>query len=92
MQEVAKPAGLVGRGGCWFESGTARIHAGIEEDFGPARNAHPALEVEGLQEILGRCESDGAPANYDTPFVGFRRLYILEPFGNRLELLECKVP
>jgi catechol 2,3-dioxygenase-like lactoylglutathione lyase family enzyme len=35
LSEVAKPAGLAARGGVWFESGDAKIHLGIEEDFAP---------------------------------------------------------
>ncbi|GHE89012.1 hypothetical protein GCM10018785_65300 [Streptomyces longispororuber] len=33
MTEVPKPAGLAGRGGCWFEAGTVRLHLGVEADF-----------------------------------------------------------
>jgi len=44
MKEVAKPAALAKRGGCWFESGKVQIHLGVEADFYPARKAHPALQ------------------------------------------------
>ena len=44
MQEVPKPAALAGRGGCWFASGTAELHLGVEEDFRRAKKAHPSRE------------------------------------------------
>ena len=33
------------RGGCWFGGGAVSLHLGVEEDFRPARKAHPALVV-----------------------------------------------
>ncbi|MFX8270408.1 glyoxalase, partial [Acinetobacter baumannii] len=41
LTEVAKPAELAGRGGCWFEAGAVKLHLGVEDDFRPARKAHP---------------------------------------------------
>ncbi|MEJ7722438.1 MAG: GntR family transcriptional regulator [Ilumatobacteraceae bacterium] len=48
LAEVPKPAALAARGGCWFESGEVRVHLGVEDDFHPARKAHPALVVRDL--------------------------------------------
>ena len=44
----AKPPVLAARGGCWFEAGAVRVHLGVEDDFRPARKAHPALVVADL--------------------------------------------
>ncbi len=56
IPQVAKPPHLEGRGGCWFESGLTRVHLGVEEDFTPAKKAHPALVVDGLSApCTGRC-------------------------------------
>ena len=43
IPEVPKPPALAGRGGCWFEAGAVRVHVGVDDDFRPARKAHPAL-------------------------------------------------
>ena len=43
MTEIEKPAELKKRGGCWFQSGSVQLHLGVENDFRPARKAHPAL-------------------------------------------------
>ena len=51
IPEVAKPPHLAVRGGCWFERGQLKVHLGVEQDFLPARKAHPAFVVEGLREL-----------------------------------------
>lgn len=90
MKEIPKPEPLAGRGGCWFASGEAQVHLGIEEDFRPARKAHPGLVVEELDEILARCEAAGLAAKPDAEIGGRRRVHVFDPFGNRLELIEAK--
>jgi len=92
MREIPKPEALAGRGGCWFASGEAHVHLGVEEDFRPAKKAHPALVVEGFDEILAWCESAGLPTKADAEIDGRRRVHLFDPFGNRLELIEAKRP
>jgi predicted enzyme related to lactoylglutathione lyase len=72
----------------WFVAGSVNLHLGIEAEFYPAKRAHPALVVEGLDEILVACEHAGISVKPDVSFNGFRRVHILDPFGNRLELME----
>lgn len=88
IPERPKPAPLARRGGVWFEDGPLKIHLGVEEDFRPARKAHPALLVEGLAEFIRRCEQVGGPVVTDEPLAGFNRVCVSDPFGNRIELLE----
>lgn len=90
MKEIPRPEPLSGRGGCWFCSGEAQVHLGVEEDFRPAKKAHPALVVTGLDEILARCEAAKLTTKPDTEIDGRRRLHVFDPFGNRLELIEPK--
>jgi catechol 2,3-dioxygenase-like lactoylglutathione lyase family enzyme len=89
LEEVPKPTALTNRGGCWFKSGDVQIHTGIEEDFRPAKKAHPALVVENLDVIVARCRAAGLPTKPDADFSGFRRVHIFDPFGNRIELMEA---
>lgn len=90
MTEIAKPELLAGRGGCWFGSGEAQVHLGVEEDFRPAKKAHPALVVEGLDEILAKCEKAGLASKPDAEIDGRHRVHVFDPFGNRLELIGAK--
>lgn len=86
--EVPKPAHLAARGGAWFRSGTAEVHLGVEDGFRPAMKAHPALLVENLPELAARCHAAGFTPTTDQPLPGFDRVYVTDPFGNRIELLE----
>jgi catechol 2,3-dioxygenase-like lactoylglutathione lyase family enzyme len=88
LREVPKPDSLTGRGGAWLVGGSVKLHLGVEEDFRPARKAHPALLVDGLDELERRCIAAGGEVSRDVPLEGFRRLHIFDPFGNRIELLE----
>ena len=87
IPEVPKPPHLAARGGCWFERGDLKVHLGVDDDFRPARKAHPAFRVKDLPALVDRLEAAGV-AVADEPMEGHHRVYASDPFGNRLELLE----
>lgn len=88
LTEVAKPSNLAGRGGVWFAGGSLELHLGVEMDFHPARKAHPALIVENLDALTAHLKSSGIKIVTGEPLERYRRIYVSDPFGNRLELLE----
>ena len=88
LTELPKPANLAARGGAWFEGGRLKLHLGVEADFHPARKAHPALLVENLDALAAHLESSGVSVIPDELLEGYRRIYVSDPFGNRLELIE----
>jgi catechol 2,3-dioxygenase-like lactoylglutathione lyase family enzyme len=88
IEEATKPPHLAKRGGCWFERGSLKVHLGVEADFRPARKAHPAFIVENLAELVARLEKFGHPARTEEPLAGYTRVYVDDPFGNRIELME----
>ena len=88
LTEVTKPANLAPRGGVWFEGGSLRLHLGIETDFRPAKKAHPALLVQNLDALTQHLQRAGVVVVTDEPLPGYNRVYVNDPFGNRLELLE----
>src|SRR5215471_15304862 len=59
IPEVQKPADLQKRGGAWFETGSLRVHLGVEADFRPARKAHPGLLVDNLEALVSRLHDAG---------------------------------
>jgi len=63
-------------------------HLGVEEDFRPARKAHPGLLVHDLDAWAGRLRAAGAAVLFDDDFPGMRRFYSEDPHGNMLEFLE----
>ncbi|HEX7297861.1 MAG TPA: GNAT family N-acetyltransferase [Solirubrobacteraceae bacterium] len=85
LPELPKPERLRARGGAWFAVGDQQLHVGIEDPFAPARKAHPALAVpraDDLRVLATRLEEAGHAVTWDGP-----RIYVDDPFGNRLELL-----
>ena len=88
MTEVSKPPVLAARGGAWFRSGALELHLGVEDDFRPAGKAHPGLLVADLPAYVDRLAAHGVPVEWDDAFPGYRRCYLRDPHGNRLELLE----
>jgi len=88
LVEEQKPANLGARGGAWFRGGTLRLHLGVDRDFHPAKKAHPALLVSGLADFIARCQAAGHAPVRDEPLDGYNRVYVTDPFGNRIELLE----
>ena len=87
--EIPKPAELAKRGGAWFRSGSAQLHIGVENDFHPARKAHPAFLVDNLDAIIEKVQLAGYEWDLSQPPLdGFKRAHIFDPFGNRIELME----
>jgi catechol 2,3-dioxygenase-like lactoylglutathione lyase family enzyme len=86
--ETPKPAHLAKRGGCWFERDDLKLHVGVDVDFRPARKAHVALLVTGLRELQEKLSASGYALKEDEPLEGYHRIYVDDPFGNRLELME----
>jgi len=88
IPEQSKPANLARRGGCWFERDSLKVHLGVDQDFRPARKAHPAFVVNGLATLRERLSRAGYHVIDDEPLVGYQRCYVADPFGNRIELME----
>jgi catechol 2,3-dioxygenase-like lactoylglutathione lyase family enzyme len=90
LPELAKPAALAGRGGCWFACGDRQLHVGVAEPFAPATKAHPALLVRdaaALAALLERLAAAGYATRRDVPLPGLERAFADDPFGNRVELV-----
>ena len=87
--ELPKPAALQARGGLWLQAGDSQVHLGVEEDFRPARKAHPAFAVHDLDALAARIRTAGGPVSFDEAIPGVRRFYTADAVGNRLEFLEA---
>ncbi len=87
--EVPKPAELAKRGGVWFEQGVVKLHLGVEENFHALKKAHPALIVDDLAAFVAHLQTAGREVDTSQPpLEGFKRAHVLDPFGNRLEIME----
>jgi catechol 2,3-dioxygenase-like lactoylglutathione lyase family enzyme len=88
LDELPKPPALAARGGAWFGRGSVQLHLGVEADFRPARKAHPALLVDDLDGLLVRLRAQDVAAREDDELPGYRRAFVADPFGNRIELMQ----
>jgi len=87
--EIPKPAELTKRGGVWFRSENVQLHLGIEQDFHPARKAHPAFIVDNLDSIIANVKDAGYETDTTQPALdNYKRAHVFDPFGNRIELME----
>ncbi|WZY00013.1 VOC family protein [Bacillus sp. FSL W7-1360] len=90
MEEIPKPANLAKRGGVWFSCGQHQLHIGVQDDFAPAKKAHPAFHVANLEELRSTLTAAGVTVKDDEPLEGAERFYVDDPFGNRIEFL-CRI-
>jgi predicted enzyme related to lactoylglutathione lyase len=89
LAEIPKPQLLAARGGLWFQCGSQQLHLGVEDDFRPAKKAHPAFVVDDLQALAKELEAGGHPVVEDSmQLEGSRRIFTEDPFGNRVELTQ----
>lgn len=70
LREVPKPSGLAGRDGAWFVGPEIAFHLGVDDPFVPARKAHPAFLVDGLERLLGAFAAAGVHAASDDALRG----------------------
>ncbi|AYC28524.1 VOC family protein [Paenisporosarcina cavernae] len=88
LPEVEKPEELKKRGGCWCSNGSVHVHIGVEQSFVAAKKAHPAFEVDALDEWKEHLSMHSIAYVIDDALPGANRIYVNDPFGNRLEILE----
>jgi len=86
LEELPRPTTLPDRHGCWFRVGGQELHVGFEEPFHPARKAHPSFTVDDLAALVARLGAAGTGATPDASIPGVERVFISDPFGNRIEL------
>jgi catechol 2,3-dioxygenase-like lactoylglutathione lyase family enzyme len=90
LPELEKPAALAARGGCWFACGAQQLHVGVSEPFAPATRAHPALllrDAAALAALGARLGAAGCATRGDVDLPGVARVFVDDPFGNRVELV-----
>ncbi|MGF2615735.1 glyoxalase [Rossellomorea vietnamensis] len=88
LKEMVKPEKLKSSGGCWFICGSQELHIGVEAEFTPAVKAHPGIVVKNIEAVVSRLEESGYQVKEDTRIADRKRIFVNDPFGNRVEFLE----
>ncbi len=87
LTQVPKPPPINAKGGCWFEEGDVHLHLGAEEDFRPAKKAHPALLIDDLDQLKAKLAEAGYEVRPGSVIHGISQWFTDDPFGNRIELI-----
>src|SRR5699024_8778999 len=88
FKEMMKPESLRKRGGVWFLAGDVHIHIGVVLLFVASKKAHPAILIKDLEAFIDHLKTNSLPFTVDNNLTGANRLYLADPFVNRLEFLE----
>jgi predicted enzyme related to lactoylglutathione lyase len=64
------------------------MHVGVEQDFRPAKKAHPAFVAANLDELRRELLARGCKVVEDASIPEARRFFTDDPWGNRLEIVE----
>lgn len=87
MAEVERPSATAGRSFLWVGIGPQQIHFRTDAEYTPARLAHPAFVVSGLDALAARIAAAGHEVSRGDA-IGPGRFHIRDPFGNRIEFIE----
>ena len=88
LAEIERPASLSDRDGLWFAAGAGQVHLSAQQDLALHGLRHFALKVDDLDALRARLARLGARFEEATPIPGWRRCYVFDPFGNKIELDE----
>ncbi|MFN8674042.1 MAG: VOC family protein [Candidatus Sericytochromatia bacterium] len=87
FKEIPKPESLIKNGGLWYELANIQLHLGVE-DFENKSKAHPAFEIENLEQVKNYLKEKKIQINEEIPIPMQNRFSFRDPFGNRIEFLE----
>ncbi|WP_261664121.1 VOC family protein [Deinococcus sp. Marseille-Q6407] len=92
LPELSKPPILAARGGCWFGLPDGRqLHVGVAADFQARHKGHPALRCADLGAVGQQLDTHGVSWQADEE-AGVPRLFLQDPWGNRLEIVQGQHP
>jgi len=88
LEEVERPATLRGRAGIWYAAPPGQVHLSADWELSLHPRRHFALRVDDLDAAVARLRAVGARFEEADAIPGWRRVYVFDPFGNKIELDE----
>jgi catechol 2,3-dioxygenase-like lactoylglutathione lyase family enzyme len=91
LEEIPKPAQLLKNGGAWYKVGNSELHVSIEDEAfcNSGSKRHVCYIVPDLRAIERYLRSQGIEIVPDRQEIeGWRRIYVRDPGGNRIEIAE----
>lgn len=87
LQQIPRPDDVFSKPGYWFAVAGIELHIGVEPSL-PRTGRHSAFEVKNVWAAKAYLESKGLEMIKEPVIQGRERFAFLDPFGNRMELLE----
>lgn len=90
LEQIPKPAATRARG-AWYRCGSVELHLSVEDLAGDSRESrrHICLMVVNLAEAEAAMREAAIEIIPDSqPIEGWRRFYVRDPGGNRIEIAE----
>lgn len=89
LKPIPRPDHVFDTPGYWFLIGDIEWHIGVEQPVGLSWR-HTAFEVDNLAGVRKHLEAHGITISEEPVIEGRDRFTFLDPFGNRMELLEYR--
>ena len=90
LQQITRHDDVFPKPGYWFTIAGIELHIGVEPSL-PRTSRHSAFEVKDVRAAKAYLESKGVELIKEPVIPGRERFAFLDPFGNRMELLEFEI-
>jgi catechol 2,3-dioxygenase-like lactoylglutathione lyase family enzyme len=88
LVEIPKPQSMRPRGGVWFDAEGVDVHVSAEDvRTGPDTYRHFGLECRDIDALRAKLAAAGVATEEGRP-APWRRFFVRDPFGNRIEIHE----
>ncbi len=87
LQEIERPNHLFSNAGYWFDIGNIQFHIGVEPAL-PRSIRHTAFEVADIMAARVLLVKTNVEILEEPVLPGRTRFAFIDPFGNRMELLQ----
>ena len=89
LRELRRPDGIAHIPGLWFAlPGGMQLHTGVIDNFVPRTVGHVCLRTASLSAVKAQLERHAIKYSADRLLPHVRRIFLNDPFGNRLEVVE----
>ena|ERR1700754_4845976 len=86
LEPTERPA-VFSSAGYWFKVADIELHIGVEESL-PRSIRHTAFEISDITTARRHLEKHGVEIMEEPRIEGRERFAFIDPFGNRMELLQ----
>jgi catechol 2,3-dioxygenase-like lactoylglutathione lyase family enzyme len=87
LKQIERPDHLFSTPGYWFDIGDIQLHVGVEPQM-PRSVRHIAFEIKNVDDAVKLFEKHNVEIIQEPVISGRKRFAFIDPFGNRMELLQ----